>query len=301
MKNKKSTLIFIFYCLSTYTAIAQQRVETIRDTFLNPKSNKVLVVAHRGNWRSAPENSTAAIDSAIAMKVDIVEIDIQKTKDGQLILMHDNTLDRTTTGKGEIKNWTLEEIKKLKLKDKDGKVTNHTVPTLEEALLTAKGQIMVNLDKSYNIFDDVYIILEKTKTKNLVIMKGRQPVETVKREFGSYLDKILYMPVVDLGNKEAEKIITNYLTQLRPAAFEIIYSDPKNPLPPRIKQLLFKKSLIWYNTLWGSLAGNHDDNLALTDPEKSYGYLIEQLGARILQTDQPAYLLNYLRKKGWHD
>lgn len=50
-----------------------------------------------------PENSTAAIDSAIAMKVDIVEIDIQKTKDGQLILMHDNTLDRTTTGKGEIK------------------------------------------------------------------------------------------------------------------------------------------------------------------------------------------------------
>ncbi len=64
-----------------------------------------------GNWRSAPENSTAAIDSAIAMKVDIVEIDIQKTKDGQLILMHDNTLDRTTTGKGEIKNWTLADIK----------------------------------------------------------------------------------------------------------------------------------------------------------------------------------------------
>ncbi|UVO74713.1 DUF4996 domain-containing protein [Bacteroides thetaiotaomicron] len=55
--------------------------------------------------------------------------------------------------------------------------------------------------------------------------------------------------------------------------------------------------MIWYNTLWGSLAGNHDDNLALTDPEKSYGYLIEQLGARILQTDQPAYLLDYLRKK----
>lgn len=42
-------------------------------------------------------------------------------------------------------------------------------------------------------------------------------------------------------------------------------------------------------------------NLALTDPEKSYGYLIEQLGARILQTDQPAYLLDYLRKKGWHN
>ena len=301
MKNQKSTLLLIIYCLSTCIVTAQPHVETIKNTFLNPKSNKVLVVAHRGNWRSAPENSTAAIDSAIAMKVDIVEIDIQKTKDGQLILMHDNTLDRTTTGKGEIKNWTLADIKKLKLKDKDGKVTNYVVPTLEEALLTAKGKIMVNLDKAYDIFDDVYAILEKTETQNLVIMKGGQPIETVKREFGSYLDKVLYMPVIDLGNKEAEKIITDYLKELRPAAFEIIYSDPKNPLPPKIKQFLFKKSLIWYNTLWGSLAGNHDDNLALTDPEKSYGYLIEQLGARILQTDQPAYLLDYLRKKGWHN
>lgn len=233
MKNQKSTLLLIIYCLSTCIVTAQQHVETIKNTFLNPKSNKVLVVAHRGNWRSAPENSTAAIDSAIAMKVDIVEIDIQKTKDGQLILMHDNTLDRTTTGKGEIKNWTLADIKKLKLKDKDGKVTNYVVPTLEEALLTAKGKIMVNLDKAYDIFDDVYAILEKTETQNLVIMKGGQPIETVKREFGSYLDKVLYMPVIDLGNKEAEKIITDYLKELRPAAFEIIYSDPKNPLPPK--------------------------------------------------------------------
>ena len=125
--------------------------------------------------------------------------------------MHDNTLDRTTTGKGEIKNWTLADIKKLKLKDKDGKVTNYVVPTLEEALLTAKGKIMVNLDKAYDIFDDVYAILEKTETQNQVIMKGGQPIETVKREFGSYLDKVLYMPVIDLGNKEAEKIITDYL------------------------------------------------------------------------------------------
>lgn len=172
MKNQKSTLLLIICCLSTCIVTAQQHVETIKNTFLNPKSNKVLVVAHRGNWRSAPENSTAAIDSAIAMKVDIVEIDIQKTKDGQLILMHDNTLDRTTTGKGEIKNWTLADIKKLKLKDKDGKVTNYVVPTLEEALLTAKGKIMVNLDKAYDIFDDVYAILEKTETQNQVIMKG---------------------------------------------------------------------------------------------------------------------------------
>lgn len=97
-----------------------------------------------GNWRSAPENSVAAIDSAIQMGVDIVEIDIHKTKDGQLILMHDDRVDRTTNGKGLIKDYTLAEIKKLKLKDKDGNLTEHIVPTLEEALLAGKGQIMFN-------------------------------------------------------------------------------------------------------------------------------------------------------------
>ena len=61
------------------------------------------------------------------------------------------------------------------------------------------------------------------------------------------------------------------------------------------------KSLIWYNTLWASLAGGHDDEAARKDPDASYGYLINKLGARILQTDSPAFMLDYLRSKGWHD
>ena len=93
---------------------------------------------------------------------------------------------------------------------------------------------MVNLDKAYDIFWRCICYIGKTETQNQSkSMKGGQPIETVKREFGSYLDKVLYMPVIDLGNKEAEKIITDYLKELRPAAFEIIYSDPKNPLPPK--------------------------------------------------------------------
>ena len=66
----------------------------------------------------------------------------------------------------------MAEIKKLKLKDKDGNLTEHIVPTLEEALLR-KGQIMFNLDKAYSVFDEVYAVLEKTGTASLVIMKGR--------------------------------------------------------------------------------------------------------------------------------
>ena len=154
MKNYKLIWFGIFCCLQPLILFAQ-RGETIRKAFLDPKSDQVLVVAHRGNWRSAPENSVAAIDSAIQMGVDIVEIDIHKTKDGQLILMHDDRVDRTTNGKGLIKDYTLAEIKKLKLKDKLGNLTEHIVPTLEGALLAGKGQIMFNLDKAYSVFDEV--------------------------------------------------------------------------------------------------------------------------------------------------
>ena len=66
----------------------------------NPESTNVLVTAHRGDWRNTPENSVQSLKNCINMDVDIVEIDLKKTKDGQLILMYDKTIDRSTTGKG---------------------------------------------------------------------------------------------------------------------------------------------------------------------------------------------------------
>ena len=297
MKKSKFIVLLLLFCLQP-GFLAAQRAEAIRKDVLNPRLDKVLVVAHRGNWSIAPENSLAAIDSAIRMKVDIVEIDIRKTKDGQLVLMHDDTVDRTTNGTGKVKDKTLAEIKQLRLKDKDGRLTEHTVPTLEEALLAAKGQIMVNLDKAYSIFDDVYVILKKTDTADLVIMKGAQPVETVKREFGSYLDKVIYMPVVTIDEEKSMKVVEE---QLHPVAFELCYRNVASPVPAQMERRLAGESLIWYNTLWASLAGGHDDEAARKDPDASYGYLINKLGARILQTDSPAFMLDYLRSKGWHD
>lgn len=60
-----------------------------------PAKQSVLVVSHRGDWRNAPENSLQAFQNCIDMGVDMVELDLKKTKDGELILMHDNTLNRT--------------------------------------------------------------------------------------------------------------------------------------------------------------------------------------------------------------
>ncbi|MGN5956356.1 glycerophosphodiester phosphodiesterase family protein [Sphingobacterium lactis] len=86
---------------------AQIRALEIRNKLLNRDVSSVLVVAHRGDWRNASENSLKAIDYAIDMGVDIIELDVQRTFDRKFILMHDKTLDRTTTGKGVVAKVTL--------------------------------------------------------------------------------------------------------------------------------------------------------------------------------------------------
>ena len=103
--------------LLAVSAWAQERAEQIRERLLDRELSSVIVVAHRADWRNFPENSLAAIQSAIDMGVDMVELDLQRTRDGKLILMHDDTLDRTTTGRGKVGEWTLDSIRTLYLKN----------------------------------------------------------------------------------------------------------------------------------------------------------------------------------------
>lgn len=276
---------------------AQNRVERIREEMLAPDRTSVLVVAHRADWRFAPENSLAAIENSIRLGADVVELDVQKTKDGQLILMHDKTLDRTTTGKGKVAEWTLDSIRTLRLKNGAALRTKHRVPTLEEALLTAKGRIMVNLDKAYPIFDEIFPILEKTGTVGQIIMKGSKPVAEVKKDLGKYLNRILYMPIIHLDRPGAMRQIDDFMKELHPVAFELLFESDTCQLPKQVRAKLEGKSKIWYNTLWDTMAGGHDDDKSLENPDEGYGYLIDKLGATIIQTDRTAYLLEYLQAR----
>ena len=132
-------------------------------------------------------------------------------------------------------------------------------------------------------------------------MKGSKLPEEVQKLYGKYLDEVIYMPIVNLDKEDAEQQINNFVKDLRPVAFELLYVKDTNPLPKKLEEKLKGKSLIWYNTLWDTMAGAHDDDMSLVNPDKGYGYLIDTLGARIIQTDRAEYLLNYLRTKGMHD
>lgn len=298
---KKNFLFFILLFITILSVSAQNRAELIRQKLLNRDSHSVIVASHRGDWRNFCENSLEAIDNAAKMGVDIVEIDVQRTKDGQLILMHDPKLDRTTTGKGFIKDTTLAYIRTLHLKNGCNIRTIHRVPTLEEALVHAKGKVMLNLDKADRYFDQVYELMKKTGTTKQIIMKGTKSAEEVKKQYGDYLKDVIYMPIIDIDKPNAIEQIDKFISDMHPVAFELLFKSDSNPIPPTLPNKLKGKALIWYNTLWDTMAGGHDDDMSLEDPDKGYGYLIDKLGARLLQTDRPQYLLTYLRSRKLHD
>lgn len=185
---------FILLVCLVQLAVAQNRIAEIRENLLGNYSDRVLVVSHRADWRNAPENSLQGIRNCIDMGVDMVEIDLKKTKDGHLVVMHDKTINRTMTGKGNAEDYTLAELKAMRLKNGAGCKTRHQIPTLEEVMLLCKGKIMVNIDKGYDYFQEAYAVLEKTGTIDHCVIKAGLPYERVKAENGDVLDKVIFMP-----------------------------------------------------------------------------------------------------------
>ncbi len=128
------------------------------------------IVAHRGNSSVAPENTLAAIKSAIEVGADQVEIDVYMTKDGEIVVMHDATVDRTTNGRGYISQMTLEEIKALDAGSKKSAIyKGEPVPTLKEALLEVKGKARLVIEiKATGIEEKVVEIVDELKMRKEV-------------------------------------------------------------------------------------------------------------------------------------
>lgn len=106
-----------------------------------------MVSAHRGGpYPGFPENAIETFQNVINYTPSIIEFDVAITKDSVLVLMHDNTLERTTTGSGKVIDMTFAEIRKLKLVDNDGKATDFQIPTLDEVLVWGKGKVLFTVD-----------------------------------------------------------------------------------------------------------------------------------------------------------
>ncbi len=171
--------------------------------------NRTLVWAHRGASGYAPENTLEAFAKAIDMKADGIELDVQMTKDGQLVILHDETVDRVSSGKGSVKDYTYAELLKLNVNKRFPEYGEVRIPTLEEVYRLIKNtDLMINVElKNSIIFYEGLEerVLELTRKYGLEerviyssfnhysVMKLKQLLPSVKTGF-LYEDGYLNMP-----------------------------------------------------------------------------------------------------------
>ena len=116
------------------------------------ESGRSIVAAHRGGPAPGfPENAISTFENTLRQVPAFLEIDIGRTRDGVLVLMHDETVDRTTTGSGRVSDLSLSQLQAMRLKDRDGRVLDVRVPTLREALDWSAGRTVFELDAQEDV------------------------------------------------------------------------------------------------------------------------------------------------------
>lgn len=282
----------------------ETRAEQIITEIHNPNSKNVLVICHRGDWRNYPENSIPAIESVIRMGADMVEIDVQLTKDSVLVLMHDRTIDRCTTGRGKIGEMTYEELQRHYLKTAHGvrSSLDLKVPTLREALEVCKDRITVNIDKGYDYYPMVLALTEELGVTHQVLIKGGKSLADIEAKMAENENNLLYMPIVTPANAGSAKIFEEYIAADKSQlAYEVCWNEMTPIVEECMQRVIADGSKLWVNTLWNSLCGGLSDDVAYEkSAEEVYGKILE-MGATMIQTDRPEFLLDYLRKRGLHD
>jgi len=155
----------------------------------DPASAGIWVVAHRGAKNIAPENTIAAFEAAAKLGANYVELDVRTSKDGELILMHDATVNRTTNGKGTVRDLTFAGIRTLDAGN------GEKVPTFREALLWGKKRkVRIDIDHKDGSVEDIARVIHQTGMIGNVVIEGNR--QNLKR-FSELLPGVDTMPKVN--------------------------------------------------------------------------------------------------------
>jgi glycerophosphoryl diester phosphodiesterase len=240
------------------------------------KPRKIIVIAHRGANRFAPENTLPAFKKAIELGCDYVELDVRRTKDGALVLMHDRTVDGKTNGHGAVEDLTLDEIRALDAGIKRGQEWAGTkVPTFDEALAVCNGRIKVYVDNKAGPVDEVLAAIEKHKMlRQVVIYGGAEEL----REFKKRRPRVWIMP----GHPGSVEKINEMAKDLKP---ETMDGNLRSWTKEQVNAAHAVGVQVWV------------DNLGENDNEAGFQKALD-MGVDAIQTDHPDLLISFLRVKG---
>jgi glycerophosphoryl diester phosphodiesterase len=245
-----------------------------------PISNhKFIVISHRGNHVAAPENTIQSYENAIAIGADYIEIDLRTTKDSQLVIMHDASIDRMTNGKGKIKDLLLAELLTYQVEEKSkpewGKFT---IPQFEEVLKLVKNKINIYLDFKEADVWKTYQLLLKYGVEKQVIVYINYPLQAKKwTEIAPQIPLIVSFP----SNIHDSSALAGFLTQYPVSVLDGSYKEYNTSM---VKASHQNKTMVWPDIQHPNEAEFWEDAI--------------QLGVDGLQTDHPEALIHFLKNKG---
>lgn len=256
--------------------------EDLKSYFKQDESKPIIISGHRGGMMPGyPENSIEAFEKTLSIMPSFFEIDPQLTKDSVLILMHDDTFDRTTTLKGKVKDYTYAEIKNARLKDREGNLTDFKIPTLKEALDWSQGKTIFQLDNKGVPYATYVKFLKENPYPNVVL--GLRKDEEIAY-YAKNLDHVLFMKPFHTMNdvKSFEKLNVPFNRIIAWIGGEV-----KQEQKEMINYLRSKGVMVMI-----AIAPTTDK--LPTDLERTRGY-IQHLITRpdIIETDYPAQFINW--------
>ena len=286
MKSKMFKIFIVLMLLiPALTVTAQEKLNILKlktakdlhEFFRYTGNDAVLVSGHRGGMVPGfPENSIATFENTLRHTPAFFEIDPRLTKDSVIVLLHDATLDRTTTGKGKLSDYTFEELKQFRLKDAQGNVTDYSIPTLEETIEWARGKTVLNLDHKDVPLQMTADLLKKHKADAFMMLTVHSAseakfylAENKNRMFSAFI-----------RNKEE---FDEYEKSGVPFTQLIAYIGPiVKPENQELYQLLHQKG-----TMCMISAASSYDKLKSAE-ERKFAYIsIAKDGASILESDMP--------------
>ena len=238
----------------------------------------VLVVAHRGAHKTVPENTLASLEKAIELGVDYVELDVRRTKDGVLVLMHDASVNRMTNGKGKIEDLTSAEIRKLDIRSKSAAAGGQKIPTFDEFLERAKGRMKLYVDHKQAPPAEVLALIEKHGMLKDVVVYNGSP--RILREYKRLAPSVWIMP----DHPRSIEAIEAVAKDLRP---ETLDGSIKDWTVPEVEAAHKAGCQVWV------------DNISSLDNPAGIKQAVE-MGVDAIQTDNPEIVLNVLREMGLH-
>ena len=281
------SLIFLFSCSEKNTNTTEitinESAENVITKITSLSNDQILVCAHRAYHKFAPENSLASIQQAIDEGIDIVEVDVNTTKDGILVLMHDNLIDRTTNAKGYLSDYTYLDLKKLYLKIGDS-VTSHQIPTLNEVLTLAKDKIILNLDIKRVDVSKLYqqLLVKKMQNDVFSFIWDKRKIDKILQIDATYA----VLPIVS-----SRVEMMNYAQNIKS---KLQHFDENSFNQENLEWAKNNGILVFMNILW-----KPDENFIQNDTQQVDDIIA--LKPAIIQTDHPKKVLAYLKSKNLHN